>query len=152
MKTFAAICILVVVTVAFMAHGDERTVCSVTMPTDAGTASTAALVADGGCTALDDGGVENCSEIAACSWGPARSLMIQCDNPVRYSSVPDGLANSLKQKTVRTVADTDPMIDFDINPDPYRIDLRNGSQHISLKSVSTSANTCNVGSVSRLVP
>lgn len=132
MKTLVHICILVVVAVAHLAHGDERTICTLTMPTNNTSISTAAN--------------------SGCVWGPARTLMLQCDNPVYYSSVPDGLANSTQQKTVRAAVSTDPMIDFDINPDPYRIDLRAGSQHISVQSVSTAANTCRVGSVSRLVP
>lgn len=151
MKAFVMMTVVLVAVTAFLARGDEQTHCSITMPTDGGTASTADQIADGGCVDPGDGG-SHCTAIAACGWGLAKSIFIQCDNPVRYSSISNGQTNTLKQRTPRTVVATDPLVDFDLNADAYRIDLRGQSQHLSVKSVSTSANTCNFGSVSRLVP
>lgn len=150
--------ILVLATVCLLASliqiawADERINCVITMVTDGGTVSTAEQIADGGCTLLADGGIDSCTALPDCDWGTARSLSLQCDNPVYYTAVPNGRTNSLNQKTTNTVTTSDILVDFDINPDPYRIDLRNQSQHLSLKSVSTSANTCKVGTVYRLEP
>lgn len=123
---------------ALSARAGERVVCVLTMPTDAGSISTAD-------STLADGGV-------ACAWGPAKSLALQCDNAVYYSERWDGGVNNLKQNGVVPATTSDMLIDFDVNPDPYRIDLRGQARHISVKSTSTTANTCRVGTVERAVP
>lgn len=149
-----------------LAFAGERVLCTLTMPTDAGAISTADQITASGCSAsllqvdggllsadggslLGDGGVAGC---VACNFGPVRSLALQCDNPVYYSERPDGGVSQWNQKGVAAATTSDMLIDFDINPDPYRIDLRGGSQHISVKSTTTTANTCRVGSVQRHVP
>lgn len=123
---------------ALSAHAGERVMCVLTMPTDAGAISTAD-------STLADGGV-------ACAWGPVKSLAVQCDNPVYYSERWDGGVNNLKQNGVVPATSSDMLIDFDINPDPYRVDLRGQGRHVSLKSVGTSANNCRVGTVERASP
>ena len=149
-----------------LAFAGERVICVLTMPTDAGAISTADQITASGCSAsllqvdagllsddggslLPDGGVAGC---VACNWGPVRSLALQCDNPVYYSERPDGGQSQWGQKGVAAATTSDMLIDFDINPDPYRIDLRAGSQHISVKSTTVTANTCRVGTISRNVP
>jgi hypothetical protein len=156
------------------AQAGERVVCSLTMPTDAGAISTAdeltvvgcpssRLQTDGGIfssdggftltnaagTANTDGGVAGCAE---CDWGPARSLALQCDNPVYYSERWDGGTNAWNQKGAVPATTSDVLVDFDINPDAYRVDLRGGAQHISVRSVSTSANVCKVMTIQRHNP
>lgn len=156
------------------AEAGERVVCSLTMPTDAGDISSAdeltvtgcpsnRLQTDGGIfssdggytltnadgTADTDGGVAGCAE---CDWGPVRSLALQCDNPVYYSERWDGGVNRWGQKGAVPATSSDTLVDFDVNPDPYRIDLRGGVQHISVRSVSTSANTCKLSTIQRHTP
>ena len=152
----------------------ERVVCVLTMPTDAGSISTAEeltvtgcpsdrLQTDGGIFSSDggytltnaagqadtDGGVAGCAE---CDWGAVRSLALQCDNPVYYSERWDGGVNRWKQKGAVPATTSDMLVDFDTNPDPYRIDLRGNGQHISVRSTTTNANTCRVGTVQRNTP
>lgn len=152
MKKLSVVAVLFMAVFAFFAHADERVVCALTMPTDGGAISTAAAFTDGGCSLLSDGGIDTCSDSPTCVWTQARSLALQCDNPVYYNAKPDGNKNYMNQTTVTAASSSDMLIDFDINPDPYRIDLRASGGHVSVKSVSTSANVCRVGTVSRLVP
>jgi hypothetical protein len=81
-----------------------------------------------------------------------RSLALQCDNPVYVSERWDGGTNRWGQKGVVPATSSDILVDFDINPDPYRIDLRGGGQHLSLLSVSTSANVCKLATIQRHNP
>ena len=145
----------------------ERVVCSLTMPTDGGTISTAdeltvvgcaasKLQSDGGIALWDgggnwlaDGGPAGC---VACPLGGTKSLALQCNNPVYYSEKWDGGTNPYGQKGAVPATSSDILIDFDTNPDPYRIDLRGQSMHISVMSTSTTANTCRVGTIQRNVP
>lgn len=139
-------------TPASEAEAGERVICTVTMPTDAGTASTADQYTDGGCTLFPDAGIDTCTDALTCTWGKAQNLFVQCDNPVYYSETPASTVNRFNQRNVRAATSGDVLIDFDANPDSYRINLRGQAQHISLLSVSTSANTCKVGTVERHIP
>ena len=149
-----------------VANAGERVYCSFTLPNDGGATSTATKTTITGCAAerlqsdggllqtdggfyLDDGGVAGCVD---CSWGNARSLFLQCDNPVYYSESPSNTRSLWGEKEVTPATTSDVLVDFDINPDAYRIDLRGTAQHISILSVSTSANTCKVGPVERHIP
>lgn len=114
------------------AQAGDRVICSFTLPQDAGPQSTAAL--------------------EACNWGKAQSLFLQCDNPVFYSEKPTASYSTYNQREVTPATSTDVLVDFDLNPDPYRVDLRGQAQHISILSVSTTANVCKVGTVHRNVP
>ena len=161
-----------------VAQAGERVYCSFTLPQDGGPISTATratvtncpadrLQPDGGLLQTDggfligdttladggvipgDGGVAGCVD---CSWGKAQSLFIQYDNPVYYSEVPSNTYSLWGEKEVAPATTSDVLVDFDINPDAYRIDLRGTAQHISILSVSTSANVCKVGTVERHIP
>lgn len=149
-----------------VAEAGERVMCTFTLPQDAGPTSTATKTTVTGCAAerlqsdggllqtdggfyLDDGGVAGCVD---CNWGKAQSLFLQCDNPVYYSETPSNTYSIWGEKEVTPATTSDVLIDFDLNPDAYRIDLRGSAQHISILSVSTSANVCKVGTVERHIP
>lgn len=149
-----------------VAQAGERVYCSFTLPQDGGPISTATratvtncpaerLQPDGGLLQTDggvligDGGVAGCVD---CSWGKAQSLFIQCDNPVYYSEAPSNTYSLWGEKEATPATTSDVLVDFDTNPDAYRIDLRGTAQHISILSVSTSANVCKVGTVERHIP
>ncbi len=166
MRTLFAALVAVSLVGAYALAG-ERVVCAITMPTDGGSASTAAQISAVGCPSnvlqsdggylagdggqyLPDGGLAGCN---ACALKGARSISLQCDNPVYYSERWDGGTNAWGEKGVTAATSSDILVDFDINPDPYRIDFRGtGNQNISVKSVSTSANVCRVGTIQRNTP
>lgn len=149
-----------------VAEAGERVMCTFTLPQDAGATSTATKTTVTGCAAerlqsdggllqtdggfyLNDGGVAGCVD---CNWGKAQSLFIQCDNPVYYSEAPSNTVSLWGEKEVTPATTSDVLVDFDLNPDAYRIDLRGTAQHLSILSVSTSANVCKVGTVERHIP
>jgi hypothetical protein len=158
---------MAVLALSFHALAGERVVCAITLPTDGGVASTADQIGSTGCSSsvlqsdggvlgtdggyvLPDGGLSGCN---ACALKGARSIALQCDNPVNYSERWDGGANAWGEKGVTPATTSDMLIDFDINPDPYRIDFRGtGNQNISIRSVSVSANVCRVGIIQRHAP
>ena len=166
MRTLFAALVAVSLVGAYALAG-ERVVCVIAMPTDGGAAGTASqisavgcpsnvLQSDGGYLAADggqylpDGGLAGCN---ACAFKGARSIAIQCDNPVYYSERWDGGTNAWGERTVMPATSSDMLIDFDINPDPYRVDFRStGNQNVSVKSVSTSANNCRFGTIQRNTP
>ena len=98
-----------------------------------------------------DGGVAGCPQ---CNWGNVRAVALQCDNPVYVSEKPSGTVDNWGQANVTAATSLDPLIDFDINPDPYRIDFRGAGKvnHISVKPVGTSSNTCKLSTINRNVP
>lgn len=164
-KLIFAACVSLVVALGFDALAGERVYCSFTLPASTAT-STATKTTVTGCAAeklqpdggllqtdggyyLEDGGVAGCVD---CSWGKAQSLFLQCDNPVYYSEAPSNTFSIWGEKEVTPATTSDVLVDFDLNSDPYRIDLRGTAQHISILSVSTSANVCKVGTVERRIP
>jgi hypothetical protein len=110
--------------------------------------------ADGG-TLLPDGGTPGCPY---CNWGSATSIAIQCDNPVYVSDVPSGTTtfNGFTRRTVRAATSADEVIDFDVNPDPYRWDFRSSQtgviNNLSVKPVSSASNTCRFSTIQRNTP
>lgn len=164
-KLIFAACVSLVVALGFDALAGERVYCSFTLPASTAT-STATKTTVTGCAAeklqpdggllqtdggfyLDDGGVAGCVD---CNWGKAQSLFLQCDNPVYYSEAPSNTFSIWGEREVTPATTSDVLVDFDLNSDPYRIDLRGTAQHISILSVSTSANVCKVGTVERHIP
>jgi len=116
------------------------------------------LSADGGLLMTDvsgnptDGGVAGCM---FCDFGSARSITLQCNDPVYVSEQWDGGVDRWHQRGVKPALSSDTLIDFDINPDPYRIDFRGGGKtnHISVKPVAASAsNFCRISTINRNVP
>lgn len=110
---------------------------------------------DGG-TELPDGGTPGCPY---CNWGGVRSIAIQCDNPVYVSDLPTGVVSTsggFAQRAVRAATSADEVIDFDVNPDPYRWDFRSpsttASSNLSVKPVSASSNVCRFSTIERHVP
>lgn len=104
---------------------------------------------------LPDGGTPGCPY---CNWGGATSIAMQCDNPVYVSDLPTGYStlNGYTRRTVRAATSADEVIDFDVNPDPYRWDWRstqtNVSNNLSVKPVSTASNVCRFSSIERHTP
>lgn len=105
-----------------------------------------------------DGGLAGC---VMCDFRGATSISFQCSDPVYYSEKWDGGVDSRRQRPERGVVPAttlDTLVDFDINPDPYRVDFRNPgvagqNQHISLKPVAASAsNRCVISTIKRAVP
>ena len=97
-----------------------------------------------------DGGVAGCS---FCDLRGARSVALQCKDPVYYSEKWDGGVDRWNQRGVVPATANDILIDFDSNPDGYRIDLRGTGNAISVKPVTASAsNTCTVSTINRNVP
>ena len=116
------------------------------------------LSADGGLLMTDvsgnptDGGVAGCM---FCDLRGARSITLQCNDPVYVSERWDGGSDRWHQRGVMPATSYDTLIDFDTNPDPYRIDFRGGGQtnHISVKPVAASAsNVCRISTIQRHVP
>jgi hypothetical protein len=109
---------------------------------------------DGG-TLLPDGGTPGCPY---CNWGSATSIAMQCDNPVYVSDTPTGVAtfNGYTRRTVRAATSADEVIDYDINPDPYRWDWRSSQTNVinnlSVKPVSSSSNVCRFSTIQRNNP
>ena len=105
-----------------------------------------------------DGGLAGCNQ---CDFKGATSISMQCSDPVYYSEKWDGGVNNRRQHTERGVVPAttlDTLVDFDINPDPYRIDFRGtntygANQHVSVKPVSaSSSNRCVFSTIKRAVP
>lgn len=103
-----------------------------------------------------DGGVAGCP---FCDFRGATSLVLQCKDPVYYSEKWDGGVDRWNQRGVIPATSNDILIDFDVNPDGYRIDLRGATsygiqnQHISVKPVSASAtNMCTFSTIKRASP
>jgi hypothetical protein len=103
-------------------------------------------------TANSDGGVAGCP---VCDFRGARSVVLQCKDPVYYSEQWDGGSDSWNQRGVMPATANHTLIDFDANPDGYRIDFRGGgaTNHLSIKPVAASAsNVCTVSTINRNVP
>lgn len=101
-----------------------------------------------------DGGVAGCP---SCDFRGATSLVLQCKDPVYYSEKWDGGVDKWNQRGVVPATSNDVLVDFDINPDGYRIDFRGGANgqnnHLSVKPVSASAtNFCTFSTISRKSP
>lgn len=101
-----------------------------------------------------DGGVAGCP---ACDFRGATTLVMQCRDPVYYSEKWDGGVDRWNQRGVVSATANDELVDFDVNPDGYRIDFRpggfSGNNHISVKPVTASAtNFCTFATVSRKIP
>jgi hypothetical protein len=109
---------------------------------------------DGG-TLLPDGGTPGCPY---CNWGSATSIAMQCDNPVYVDDVPSGVDtfNGYTRRTIRAATSADEVIDFDVNPDPYRWDWRSSQTNVinnlSVKPVSSSSNVCRFSTIQRNNP
>jgi hypothetical protein len=117
---------------------------------DAGT-SFALTNADG--TAAD-GGRAGCP---LCDFRGATSLVLQCKDPVYYSEKWDGGVDQWNQRGVTPATSNDVLVDFDMNPDGYRIDFRGSASgknnHLSIKPVSASAtNFCTLSTIERKSP
>lgn len=179
MRTALVVLALAALFTAPLAFGGERVVCrlfftdggvtaqSTATPnaatTDDGRACPANLLqsdgslinpVDGG-TLLPDGGTPGCPY---CNWGNATSIAIQCDNPIYVSDVPTGVSsfNGYTRRTVRAATSADEVIDFDINPDPYRWDFRSSQtgviNNVSVKPLSASSNVCRFSTIQRNTP
>lgn len=101
-----------------------------------------------------DGGVAGCP---VCDFRGATSVVMQCKDPVYYSEKWDGGVDKWNQRGVMPATANDVLVDFDVNPDGYRIDLRGSctgcNQHISVKPVSASAsNVCTFSTIKRASP
>lgn len=119
------------------------------------------LSSDGGFTLTNaagqldtDGGVAGCPR---CDFRGATSLVMQCKDPVYYSEKWDGGVDRWNQRGVVPATTNDVLVDFDINPDGYRIDFRGSkagmNNHISVKPVSASAsNVCTFSTIYRNTP
>jgi hypothetical protein len=112
------------------------------------------LIADGGTFALLSGCV-------TCDLRGAASVALQCNDPVYYSEQWGGTVTNNRDVGVRepSAATTNGiLVDFDINPDPYRIDFRDAipagqTRTLSIKPVSASAsNRCVISTIKRAVP
>ncbi len=182
-KILAFGALLVGVLMVTSAHAGERTVCILwlddggVVPRPSAEMHTGAtkdgiicpanrLQYDGGVTASDggiyltdvlgqvstDGGVAGCP---FCDLRGARSIALQCNDPVYVSEQWDGGVDQWNQRGVHAATSYDTLVDFDINPDPFRIDFRGGgaTNHISVKPVAASAtNFCRISTISRNVP
>jgi hypothetical protein len=120
------------------------------------------LSSDGGFTLTNaagtlnsDGGYAGCP---ACDFRGVSSIVMQCRDPVYYSEKWDGGSDTWNQRGVVPATTNDILVDFDANPDGYRIDLRGSAvagqnQHISVKPVSASAsNFCTFSTIKRSSP
>lgn len=105
-----------------------------------------------------DGGLAGCIQ---CDFRGASSIAVQCSDPVYYSEKWDGGMDTRRRNIERGVVPAttlDTLIDFDINPDPYRIDFRDSippgqNRHISVKPVAaSSSNRCVFETIKRAVP
>ena len=119
------------------------------------------IASDGGFTLTDsagqvnsDGGLAGC---VFCDFRGATSVVMQCRDPVYYSEKWDGGVDRYGQRGVVPATANDVLVDFDINPDGYRIDFRGTrpgmNNHVSVKPVSASAsNFCTFSTIERKTP
>lgn len=102
-----------------------------------------------------DGGVAGC---VYCDFRGVTTLVMQCRDPVYYSEKWDGGVDAWGQRGVIPATSNDVLVDFDVNPDGYRIDMRatgiqNANQHISVKPVSAGVtNFCTFSTAKRIAP
>ena len=101
-----------------------------------------------------DGGVAGCP---LCDFRGATSVVLQCKDPVYYSEKWDGGVDKWNQRGVTPATSNDVLVDFDMNPDGYRIDFRSSggasNNHLSIKPVSASAtNFCTISTIYRKTP
>ncbi len=92
-----------------------------------------------------------------CDFRGATSLVMQCKDPVYYSEKWDGGVDKWGQRGVVPATSNDVLVDFDLNPDGYRIDFRGSrsgkNNHLSVKPVSASAtNFCTFSTIERKSP
>lgn len=104
--------------------------------------------------AASDGGVAGCP---FCDFRGATSLVLQCKDPVYVSEQWDGGHDRWNQRGVMPATANHTLVDFDVNPDGYRIDFRGGAtgknNHLSIKPVTASTtNFCTVSTIERKVP
>lgn len=118
------------------------------------------MSSDGGLTLTNaagtlntDGGLAGCP---FCDFRNATSVVMQCKDPVYYSEQWDGGRDGWNQFGVVPATTNSELVDFDANPDGYRIDFRDGftgNHHISVKPVSASTtNFCTFATIKRAVP
>lgn len=125
------------------------------------------ISSDGGLTLTNalgqvnsDGGYAGCP---LCDFRGATSVVMQCRDStsgikVYYSEKWDGGIDSWGQRGVVPATANDELVDFSINPDGYRIDLRmvgiqNANQHISVKPAAASASAyCTFSTIKRIAP
>ena len=119
-------------------------------------------LADGGLYILPDGGANAIlTGCMRCDLRGAASVALQCNDPVYYSEQWGGTVTNLRNVAVRepVAATTNGiLVDFDINPDPYRIDFRDAipagqTRTLSAKPVTGNAtNRCTLSTIKRSSP